>query len=166
LSTLIAECDYKGIEKTELACYPYAMPETATAAQLSANHFMGKKPVVFVVDDDSQWSELLMVGLDRWGYDPQRAEDVTTAKEWLATNSPDLFLLDIMMPDGNGLDLCRWIRGQEKFKQIPIIIQSGVKDDELPQLAVELGAMDFLHKPVRLTVLQERIKKFLAPKSS
>lgn len=121
--------------------------------------------LVLIVDDDSDWTDVFGVGLSKMGYHVETKPDTTSAKAWLATGRPILILLDVMMPDGNGLDLCRWIRGQQALTHIPIIINSAIKDEETAELALELGAVDFLRKPFKMDMLKEKISRLLALKT-
>ena len=123
-------------------------------------------PLILIVDDDTDWSDVLAVSLKKLGYRTHVVPDTKQARAWLGgANHPALVLLDVMMPDGNGLDLCRWIRGKKEFEKLPIIINSGIKDEETAELALELGAVDFLHKPVNLDNLKHKIERLLAAKA-
>jgi len=123
------------------------------------------KSLILIIDDETDWSDILTVNLNKLGYATHAVSDAAQAKAWLASHRPALILLDIMMPDGNGLDLCHWIHAQKEFEPIPIIIDSGIKDDETAQMALELGASFFMRKPIKLEVLKQKIKQLLASKS-
>src|SRR5581483_2704145 len=123
-----------------------------------------ERSLILVVDDDADWSDVLAVSLKKLGYRTHLVPDTKEARSWLAANRPALVILDVMMPDGNGLDLCRWIRGRKEFERLPIIVNSGIKDEETAELALELGAVDFLHKPVNLDTLRRKIERLLAAK--
>ena len=123
------------------------------------------KPLILVVDDDADWSDVLSVSLKKLGYRTHLVPDTKQAHAWLGANRPALVILDVMMPDGNGLDLCRWIRGKKEFERLPIIVNSGIKDEETAELALELGAVDFLHKPVNLDTLRQKIERLLSAKA-
>ena len=111
---------------------------------------------VLVVDDTDAVRELVMTILEDMGLRAHGAENVTDAKKWLSQNIPPLVIVDVMMPDGNGLDLCRWIRSQADIKSVPIIVMSGIKDDETAQDALLMGAMDFIRKPVGVSIIRHR----------
>jgi DNA-binding response OmpR family regulator len=87
------------------------------------------------------------------------ADNVSKAKKWLASNTPKLIVLDIMMPDGNGLDMCRWIRLQPGLKDIPVLVASALADEETLQDALEAGATDFIHKPYNHALFQEKMER-------
>ena len=121
---------------------------------------------VLVVDDVEAVRSLVMAFLEELGYQTQGVENVTSAKDWLSKNVPRLVMLDVMMPDGNGLDLCRWIRSQPNIAAIPIIVMTAIKDDETAQDAFQLGAMDFIRKPIDMDVLSGKLERFLGLKRS
>jgi DNA-binding response OmpR family regulator len=112
-----------------------------------------------IVDDDDNLRGLLQLGAEEAGYAAETAKDTVAAKAWLQANVPDLILLDIMMPDGNGLDLCRWVRSQERLAKVAVIITSALKDEETEQDALELGAVDFLRKPFTMDGLKEKLER-------
>jgi DNA-binding response OmpR family regulator len=120
---------------------------------------------VLVVDDTEEVRELVLSVLEDMGLAAHGVENVTAAKEWLSRNVPPLLIVDVMMPDGNGLDLCRWVRGQDAIKSVPVIVMTGIKDDETAQDALLMGAMDFVRKPVGMSVLKDKISRFVPPPS-
>ncbi|MFA6092070.1 MAG: response regulator transcription factor [Elusimicrobiota bacterium] len=122
---------------------------------------------ILVVDDDDEVAEILQLSLKSLGYESHSECNTAAARAWLSEH-PDVFLIisDIMMPDGNGLDFCRWVRSQPKLEKIPIIMCTGLGDDETLKDSLELGAVDFIHKPVSLDVLKEKIRRIIARRGS
>ncbi|MBI4376090.1 MAG: response regulator [Elusimicrobia bacterium] len=114
---------------------------------------------VLIVDDDEELRGLVAFSCRQMGFQAHTVESAEQAREWLGRNKPSLVIIDIMMPGGNGLELCQWIRAQPGLETLPIIVNSGLKDDETVQDALELGAVDFLHKPFAMAALQEKIKR-------
>lgn len=112
-----------------------------------------------IVDDDEHLRGLLTLGVEDLGYAAHAAENTLKAREWLASRVPDLILLDIMMPDGNGLDFCRWLKQQPRLAGVPIIVSSALKDEETVQDALELGAADYLRKPFTMQALREKVER-------
>ena len=121
---------------------------------------------VLVVDDMEPVRGLVMAFLHELGYESHGVENVASAREWLSKNVPPLVILDVMMPDGNGLDLCRWIRSQPRISAVPVIVMTAITDDETAQDAFQLGAMDFIRKPIEMGVLAGKLERFLGPKHS
>lgn len=120
---------------------------------------MPRQDLALIVDDDDELAGLVKKQLEKWGYAVALAPSASNAKAWLKANRPDLVLLDVMMPGGNGLDFCRWLRAQVRFMDVPVLITSGIKDDETVRDALELGANDFLRKPFAMKALQEKLER-------
>src|SRR5262245_56877329 len=108
---------------------------------------MNKK--ILVVDDDREILTLLTFMLSRRGYIVETAQDGFSALEKLASSTPDLFIIDIMMPGMSGFELCTRIRERCETAQIPIIICSADANPENRQRGLAVGANDFIPKPVR-----------------
>jgi two-component system, OmpR family, response regulator len=113
---------------------------------------------VLVVDDDGHIREVMRFALEKAGYRVTEAPDGTRAFELIATQRFDLVVLDIVMPEDDGLTLCRKIRAQSR---LPIIFVSS-RDDELDRvLGLELGADDYLTKPFSPRELAARVAAVL-----
>ena len=111
---------------------------------------------IMVVDDDSNICELLRLYLEKEGYDTILAENGTQALEKFDREKPDLILLDIMMPQLDGWQVCREIR---KKSQCPIIMLKGEVFDKV--LGLELGADDYVVKPFEAKEVVARVKAVL-----
>ncbi len=110
---------------------------------------------ILVVDDEKNIRELIEKYLLASNYQVTTYGDAKYLKEEIRRLNPDLIVLDIMMPNSNGLDVCREIR---KFSEVPIIFVSA-KDEEFDRiLGLELGADDYLNKPFSPRELVVRIK--------
>jgi CheY-like chemotaxis protein len=118
--------------------------------------------LVLVVDDDESMLEVLTSALQSLGCSVHALENTYLAKNWLSTHRPDLILVDIMMPDGNGLDFCRWIQSNPALKNPPIIVISGLAEEEMVQDALELGAAHFFRKPMSMDAIKKKITQILA----
>lgn len=112
---------------------------------------------ILVVDDDEGSRELLSVSLGNQNYEVLTAKDAKEAQELLNQNVPDLVLVDIMMPGMNGMELCRWMKAQPKFKEVPIIQISALADIGTIQDAIEVGIMAFVTKPIDFEMLNQKI---------
>lgn len=110
---------------------------------------------ILIAEDDSTIREGLALAIEADGYRPILAADGQEAIQQFNATSPDLVLLDIMMPQVNGYDVCRKIR--ETNKQVPILMLTA-KTEEIDQvLGLELGADDYIAKPFRVRELLARI---------
>ena len=92
-------------------------------------------------------------------------EDSTQAMKVLAETRPDLLLLDLMMPEVSGFDILSAVRAHPKFKYLPIIILTASTDAENKLKALDLGATDFLAKPLDQSELGLRVRNTLAAKA-
>jgi signal transduction histidine kinase len=112
---------------------------------------------ILVVDDQPDHRKLLSLML-RHSYSVQTAD--SGAQALLAASrapAPDLILLDMMMPDMSGLEVLRQLRESNNTKNIPVIFVTGMPDEEREQKGLQLGAADYIHKPINSTLLLTRI---------
>jgi two-component system KDP operon response regulator KdpE len=117
---------------------------------------------VLVVDDEPQIVRGLQVILRNEGY---RVEEATTKQEALDSVSvrpPDAIVLDLVLPDGNGLEVCREIR---RWSQVPILVLSAVGDEQQKVLALDAGADDYVTKPFGSEELLARMRAVLRRRS-
>jgi two-component system OmpR family response regulator len=113
---------------------------------------------VLVVDDDSHIRQVVRYALERAGHTVEEAKDGTEALACVARSQPDLIVLDIVMPEDDGLSVCRRIR---QTSRLPIIFLSS-RDEELDRvLGLELGADDYLTKPFSPRELVARVSAVL-----
>jgi two-component system response regulator RegX3 len=116
------------------------------------------KTRVLVVEDESAISEPLAGHLAREGFEPDVAASLGEARDALQRNPPDLILLDVMLPDGDGRDLCREIR---KESDVPIIMLTARGEEVDRIVGLELGADDYVVKPFSAGELVARIRAIL-----
>jgi len=115
---------------------------------------------ILIVDDESNIRELLREILTEEGYEVVTAEDATTARRNYATQRFDLVLLDIWMPDMDGITLLReWSQAGDL---VPVVMMSGHGTVDTAVEATRLGAIDFMEKPVSLAKLLRTVEKALA----
>jgi two-component system sensor histidine kinase/response regulator len=121
---------------------------------------------ILVVDD--QPANIQVVGgmLGKLGYDIIAASDGPTALKRLALNVPDLILLDVLMSGMDGVEVCRRIRSNPQWTDIPIIFLSAADDKELIVRALEAGGMDFVTKPFNHAEMSSRVRTQLALKAA
>ena len=113
---------------------------------------------ILVVEDEESFVEALQVGLAKEGFEVFIARDGAEALEQFATASPDLILLDQMLPKMSGIDVCRFIRAQS---DVPIIIVTAKSEEIDTVVALEVGADDYVTKPYRMRELVARIRAVL-----
>jgi DNA-binding response OmpR family regulator len=121
---------------------------------------MAKK--ILVVDDEPDLLDLATVRLKKLGYEIFEAVDAEEALAILQTNIPDLILLDLLLPKMQGDELCKKLKSNDKFKDVPIILftASAIRPD-LPGKIKEMKADDCIMKPFEPQELIGKIKKFI-----
>ena len=115
---------------------------------------------ILVVDDDHAVTTLIESLLRSHGYTVFVAYDGLDGMVQVRKNVPDLIVLDIMMPEINGYDVCRDLKFDERFKHIPIIVSTS-RDQELDPRIGKLMGIDYLQKPIDSKLLLEKIQKAL-----
>ena len=121
---------------------------------------MEKKNRILIVDDNDNIREVLQAMLESLGYKTETASDGFEALAKLVFDI-DLILCDIIMPGMDGFEVVQAIRSQEDYKDIPIIMVTGLSSREDRIRAVEAGANDFIAKPIDLTEIKVRIRSLL-----
>ncbi len=120
------------------------------------------KSRVLVVDDGDDNRMLLSMILETADYEVQTAEDGPTALEMVRRDPPDLILLDVMMPGMDGYEVCARLKADDTSRAIPVIFVTALSESEAETRSFELGAADFVTKPISMTVLLARVKTHLA----
>ena len=119
------------------------------------------KPTSFtvLVADDDPSALLLMkkVMLDE-GYEVIAAQDGAAAIVAFDESHPDIALLDGMMPEKNGFEVCRYIRSQPHGKEMPVLLVTALDDDHSVNQAFDVGATDYIPKPVKWAVMRQRVR--------
>ena len=116
---------------------------------------------ILVIEDEPDIRKNLEYNLAREGFKVSAVGSLSDANETLKSNVFSLILLDLMLPDGSGLDLCKKIKGNPETESIPIIILTA-KDDEVDRVVgFELGADDYVTKPFSVRELILRVKAIL-----
>tara|TARA_E500000331_G_scaffold323745_1_gene339545 strand:- start:410 stop:1102 length:693 start_codon:yes stop_codon:yes gene_type:complete len=116
---------------------------------------------ILIIEDEPDIRKTLEYNISREGYHVVSASSLVEAKSQFESDSFSLILLDLMLPDGSGLDLCRDIKSDKEKSSIPIIILTA-KDDEVDKVVgFELGADDYVTKPFSVRELILRMKAVL-----
>ncbi len=123
---------------------------------------MGKsKKKILAIDDSSTNIVLLNAVLMQEGYEVMTAFSAKEAYKLLEDESPDLILLDLLMPEISGIDFLERIKGDDVLRDIPVVIVSAVGTKENISLTQELGAVSFINKPVNIHELLTTIRGLL-----
>lgn len=116
-----------------------------------------KDRIILIADDEPDILEIISYNLTKEGYTVYTAKDGNDALEKAKLVNPDLFILDIMMPYKNGIEVCRSLRSQSKFKDSPIILLTALSDEGSHIKGLDSGADDFITKPVSPKILLSRV---------
>jgi DNA-binding response OmpR family regulator len=146
-------------------CYTFDMAQDETTrnnaqarAHADADH-VTNRPTVMLVDDDDELAELLTEYFAREGYVLTRVACISDAIPAWRANHADLLILDLMLPDGSGLDLCREMRVLDAT--VPIIILTARGDPVDRVVGLEIGADDYIAKPFDARELIARVRALL-----
>jgi two-component system, sensor histidine kinase and response regulator len=121
---------------------------------------------ILLVDDDERNLRLLRARLDHLGHELLTAHNGLEALEQFGSQSPDLVLLDLMMPDLDGIEVLQRIRSSEQDKHVPVILVTAHSEKEMRLRGLQAGADEFLEKPVDGPILLARVRTLLALKQS
>ncbi len=119
------------------------------------------KSTIMVVDDNPQNLELLQAYLEDLGCEVISAVDGVEAMQAVADHSPDLILLDIMMPKMSGFEVCRRLKEDQATADIPVVMVTALNELGDIERAVAAGTDDFLSKPINKLELLTRVKSLL-----
>jgi putative two-component system response regulator len=134
--------------------------------QGSLNGTLGEKPLVLVVDDDSDILALISVLLQPHCRTRTASSGEEAIQSALSDPPPDLILLDIMMPGITGIETCRRLKVDARTFEIPVIFLTALTERSDEQRGLEIGAVDYITKPISAPILIARIKTHLALKAA
>ncbi len=125
-------------------------------------HSIQKKRTILIIDDEPMIVMILNKALSDFGYQILTASSYSEGLDQARLGLPDLILLDVMLQDGSGLDLCGEIKSDPKLKHIQVILMSGVRITPVEQaLGLNAGADDYVAKPLHYREIIARIESLL-----
>ncbi len=119
------------------------------------------KNLIAVIDDEPDIVELVSLHLKKAGFDTKGFLNAEDFFDFIGKNIPDLILLDLMLPDADGFEVCKYLRRKDEFAAIPIIMLTAKGDETDKILGLELGADDYVTKPFSPKELVARVKAIL-----
>ncbi len=122
---------------------------------------MSGKSRIYLVEDEADIAELVKYNLNLEDYEVEVFTDGEAGYTAIAQNTPDLVLLDLMLPNLDGLEICRKMKSDEKLKMVPILMLTAKGEDRDIVLGLESGADDYLVKPFSPKVLAARVEAVL-----
>ena len=128
---------------------------------LMADLNITETPLVLVVDDDPMIRMLVTETLQQLGFVVEEADDGRQALDFMGRCQPDVVLLDVLMPEMDGFQACQTIRALSHGEHTPILMMTGLDDIESIDHAFEVGATDFITKPLNYAILGHRVRYLL-----
>lgn len=120
---------------------------------------------ILIVDDDPLLCSLLKMALRREGYETHEVYSGRAALAYLDENTVDLILLDVMMADFNGFDVLRHLKADDRLSDLPVIFLTARVDGISQKTGIDIGAVEYLTKPITPDVLVERVEAVLGGRS-
>ncbi|MBK8900888.1 MAG: response regulator [Anaerolineaceae bacterium] len=118
-------------------------------------------PSILIVDDEPMTRNLLRLMLERAGFKILEAEDGLKALDVVAEHSPDLLILDVMMPNMDGITVCETLRAEAETADLPVILLSARSNPEAVRLGMQAGANRYLSKPISREELVRQVRDVL-----
>ena len=145
---------------------PYQGSLSDTAAWLTVDSELDAQPLIMMIDDEPTTTEVLQMFLEASGYQNFLiSNDSRTALALMHSQHPDIVLLDLMMPEVGGFDILTAMRDSDTLRHTPVIILTSSVDAETKLTALQIGATDFLGKPVDPSELALRLRNTLRAKA-
>jgi two-component system phosphate regulon response regulator PhoB/two-component system alkaline phosphatase synthesis response regulator PhoP len=123
-------------------------------------------PLVYIVDDEQDIVDLISLHLEKSSFQVKGFLNATAFYQQLKQKTPDLIILDIMLPDEGGFEVCKYLKMDERYMAIPIIILSARNEETDKILGLELGADDYVSKPFSPGEMVARVKAVLRRKKT
>lgn len=120
-----------------------------------------EKNLIYVVDDEAHICELIEYNLKENGYQVRTFPDGKSFLAATASKKPDLILLDIMLPEMSGLEICKKLKSDKEMERIPVVFLTAKNEEIDKVLGLELGADDYISKPFGIRELLARVKTVL-----
>lgn len=142
----------------EISNNPPAAPTPTSSAPAAPS----SKKIVFVIEDDAFLVKAYQAKLEKEGYEVWIATDGSEAISYLAKPSPNIVLLDLMLPGASGFDILTQIRKTDAWKNVPVIILTNLGQPQDVQQGKELGAVDYMIKAnTKINEIMERVKQHI-----
>jgi CheY-like chemotaxis protein len=121
----------------------------------------GSVPNIYFIDDSATMREVVKIAFRRENFNVVTCSDVTSAIDLFAQTVPDAIISDVIMPDKDGYELCKFVKQHAELHDKPVILMSGIVNQEVAEKAHEVKADELLRKPFHPQDLVTRVKKLL-----
>lgn len=108
---------------------------------------------LLIVDDEPEIGELLAYNFRKRGFDVQVALNGSEGYDKVREFNPEIIILDIMMPYVNGINFCKELKNDSRYKDVPVLFLSATNNETLIQSALDAGGDQFISKPIQLNLL-------------
>jgi two-component system alkaline phosphatase synthesis response regulator PhoP len=127
---------------------------------------MSDKKTILVVDDEPDFASIVQANLKKEGFNVEVAYDGVEALEKVKANPPDAIVLDVMMPEKDGFEVCSELKNDEKYRDIPIVMLTAVADHVSSTRyshhdGMSMEADDYLPKPASAEDISESVKRLI-----
>lgn len=122
------------------------------------------RPLIMIADDDHEIRNLLRTFFEEQDVDLIESRDGAEALENIITNRPNLVILDVMMPELNGWQICKYVKSREEYEDVGIIMLTAIGPVNNELTSPLFGADDYLDKPFDFDVLEQKVNKVLEAK--
>lgn len=123
---------------------------------------MNAKPKILLVEDEPSIVKMVTKRLEIEGFDVRTATDGQEGLADVHQETPDLIILDLMLPKLNGYEMCTMLKQDTRYQQVPIVIFTAKTQQKDEKMAMECGAEAFIRKPFQAQELLEKIRELLA----
>jgi DNA-binding response OmpR family regulator len=135
------------------------MSETQTLTAVHA-------PMVYFIDDSATMREVIKIAFRKENIKVTTCPDAATALQQFEQSAPDIVITDVIMPDRDGYEVCRFIKQHDRLGKTPVILMSGVVNKSVAEKAMAVNADELIRKPFQPQELIARVKNLLNPRSS
>ena len=117
--------------------------------------------LIAIIDDEEDIRELISINLKKAGYKVKEYEDADIFLKAISKSTPDLIILDLMMPGTDGIEACKILKRDDRYAKIPVIMVTAKAEEIDKIVGLEIGADDYLTKPFSPKELAARVKAVL-----
>jgi PleD family two-component response regulator len=154
----------KTVSKAMVNCPTGELNDATIASQTMEERATAKARACILMVDDDTFNFTLIEDICNCDFEVLFATDGLAALDIAIEKMPDLILLDVMMPGIDGYEVCRRLKAEDRTRHIPIIFITGVGDKTAEARALELGAVDYITKPINVAVVKARVNQHIKMK--